>query len=79
LLKFDIVGKSPAIATGFLVASNLVLTAAHNLYCKTNTLRMENVHFFPGLRDVADNSKGYKVIDHRFNEKYSLAHQNIFL
>jgi V8-like Glu-specific endopeptidase len=79
LLKFDIGRKNPATATGFLVDSNLVLTAAHNLFCNTDTLHMEKVHFFPGLRDVADNSKGYKVIDYRFNEKYHSAYLNLFL
>ena len=74
----DIGQKDPVIGTGFLVASNLVLTVAHNLFCRTDKLQMNNAYFFPGLADVADNKKGYKIIDYRLTNEYHLATLNLY-
>ncbi len=68
-------GKRGFIGTGFLIANDLVLTAAHNLYTHptkdTEELeqKAENLEFYPGISgDLPE--KGINVADYRYPKQF---------
>lgn len=58
--------------TGFLIAGDLVLTSAHNIYSKKFNFTYENLIFYPGVSGPLSGSTGYKVVDFRFPHEYTL-------
>ena len=65
--KYQGLGKG----TGFLIASDLILTLAHNLYDrKADDYYFKNgeVHIYPGVSGPL--SKPFKVLDYRFPEEF---------
>lgn len=58
--------------TGFLIAADLVLTSAHNIYSKKFKFTFENLIFYPGVSGPLSGSTGYKVVGFRFPHEYTL-------
>jgi V8-like Glu-specific endopeptidase len=59
------------VGTGFLIASNLVLTVAHNIYQRSikDDLPKETLEFFVGVSgDLPE--KGQKVADYRYPQEF---------
>ena len=54
---------SKGCGTGILISPNLVLTAAHNLYCKNSDTLNISIDFFYGVNGEIDKRKAYAVID----------------
>ena len=55
--------------TGFLLASSLVLTVAHNVVSRQG-VQYTNIAFYPGVSGDLTPNNGYKVIDRRFPREY---------
>ena len=67
-------GDRQFIGTGFLIASNLVLTVAHNIYPLQykKEIPKENLQFFIGVSgDLPD--QGHKVADYRYPPEFRSA------
>ena len=63
--------KTIGKGTGFLIASDLILTLAHNLYDrKADDYYFKNgeAHIYPGVSGPL--SKPFKVLDYRFPEEF---------
>lgn len=60
--------------TGFLIASNLVLTVAHNVYYreKENKGRFKDLVFYPGVSGNLKNKNvdACKIVDVRYPKEY---------
>jgi V8-like Glu-specific endopeptidase len=56
--------------TGFLIASDLVLTVAHNAYSRSDKADSVNMVFYPGATDKLTPDNAYKVIDVRLPSQY---------
>jgi V8-like Glu-specific endopeptidase len=56
--------------TGFLIASDLVLTVAHNVYSREDRTRSVNMVFCPGVSGEITPDNTYKVINMRFPDGY---------
>ena len=70
-MNFITKNKDIGKGTGFLIASDLILTLAHNLYDKkTGDCYINNgeVHIYPGVSGPL--SKPFKVLDYRFPEAF---------
>ena len=63
-------GKQLFVGTGFLLASNLVLTVAHKLYSRKNKSFLTNLVFYPGVSEKHGQKNGHRVIDWRLPEEY---------
>lgn len=58
------------VGTGFLVASDLVLTVAHNAYSKQEQRTYAGLCFYPGVSGGHKPAGGYRVIDMRLPEEF---------
>ena len=58
-------GKKLTVGTGFLLASNLVLTVAHNLYSRDSKTYLTNLVFYAGVSGEHGQKNGHRVIDWR--------------
>jgi V8-like Glu-specific endopeptidase len=56
------------VGTGFLIASDLVLTVAHNIYSKWEKAEHKNLVFYPGVSGDLYKSNAYKVACYRYPE-----------
>ena len=63
-------GKEMLIGTGFLLASNLVLTVAHNLYSRKSKSYLTNLVFYPGVSSEHNQKNGLKAIEWRLPQEY---------
>ena len=63
-------GKQLLVGTGFLLASNLVLTVAHNLYSRERKSFLTNLVFYPGVSGEHNQKNGLKVVDWRLPQEY---------
>ena len=63
-------GGKLIVGTGFLLASNLVLTVGHNLYSRHSKNYLTNLVFYPGVSGEHNQKNGLKVIDWRLPQEY---------
>jgi V8-like Glu-specific endopeptidase len=56
--------------TGFLIAADLVLTVAHNVYSRADHTSSVNIVFCPGVSSEITPDNTYKVINVRFPNGY---------
>lgn len=64
-------GDNYSFGTGFLIASDLVLTVAHNVYSKNGKVNFAHLVFYPGVSGQLKDSTGYKVVDFRYPKEYT--------
>jgi V8-like Glu-specific endopeptidase len=71
--------KREGFGTGFLIAEDLVLTVAHNLYMRGHSKpAFTNIRFFPGvngqlLHNKVETAESIKVVDYKFHESFKTA------
>ena len=63
-------GGKLILGTGFLLASNLVVTVAHNLYSRESKGYLKNLVFYPGVSGEHNQKNGLKIIDWRLPQEY---------
>ena len=63
-------GEELFIGTGLLLADNLVLTVAHNLYSRRDRSFLSNLVFYPGVSGDHAPKDGRKVVDWRLPQEY---------
>jgi V8-like Glu-specific endopeptidase len=54
------------VGTGFLIASDLVLTVARSICSRKRGLEYANVVFYPGVSGSPSPKNAHKVVDYRF-------------
>lgn len=64
--------KMPVYGTAFLIAPDLVLTVAHNIYNRKDRVEHTNLVFYPGANGQLDNT-GFKVEAYRYHEQFKSA------
>jgi V8-like Glu-specific endopeptidase len=57
--------KIVGVGTGFLIGSDLVLTAAHNIYDRKEEHYFTDITFYPGVSQEQYSNEGYRVISYR--------------
>jgi V8-like Glu-specific endopeptidase len=62
--------KAMMTGTGFLIAGDLVLTVAHNVYSRSNRERFQRLVFYPGVSGELANSAPFRVIDVRYSKQF---------
>lgn len=73
LIRFKDNSNGSYIGTGFLIASDLVLTVAHNIFSRSSQLPHKDITFFPGINGPEETYEfpyGLKVKSYRFCEEY---------
>lgn len=63
-------GKISSVGTGFLIASNLVVTVAHNIYSRELKSFLSDLTFFPAVSGKHNQKGGLKVVDWRLPQEY---------
>lgn len=64
------------VGTGFLLASDIVLTVAHNVYSRLEKREYAGLCFYPGVSWEHDPAEGYRVIDMRFPKEFISAEES---
>jgi V8-like Glu-specific endopeptidase len=67
------------LGTGFLIAPDLVLTAAHNIYEQKHQKDHQDILFYPGASGKLSPASAYKVINMRFPEEFKKSENGFIL
>lgn len=58
------------LGTAFLIGSDLVLTAAHNIYKRSTSSYAISLIFYPGIVGNIEDHESYEIINKRLPQKY---------
>ena len=58
------------VGTGFLIAGDLVLTVAHNIYSRQRGECFKDLVFYPGVSGELTNVHPIKVVDYRYPKQF---------